>query len=73
VSTCTDDRKLLKNEKSPERRLGAFLVLLSVRATRGGCPYRFSRRGSLAFVKASSTFIPSNFPGVYLPDTGYGR
>jgi hypothetical protein len=24
--------------KAPERRLGAFLVLLSVLATRGGCP-----------------------------------
>jgi len=39
------------------------LVLLSVRATRGGCPYLPCRRGSLAFVEASGTFIPSSLPG----------
>jgi hypothetical protein len=55
--------ELEKNEKSPGRRAGAFLVLLSVRATRGGCPYLPCRRGSLAFMEASGTFIPSSLPG----------
>jgi hypothetical protein len=51
-----------RNRKDPERRLGAFLVLLSVWATRGGCPFLL-RRGSLAFMEASGTFIPSSVSG----------
>src|SRR5713101_6455806 len=57
------------NEKAPIRHRGlpVFQIWRSwrpcIRATRGGCPYRSARRGSLACVEASGTCIPSSLPG----------
>ncbi len=49
--------------KKPRARLGAFLVLLSIWATRGGCPCRFSRRGSLAFMEPAALSFRRAFAG----------